>query len=212
MSRSSGEEKDVRLSLTWELTRPALPLPGTNVSPGVYNQELLHKVVPDEQLAPFIAFARAHPAVPPDPQLIHARHALTSCTLADMLVLCSIGLVHKDLTEDHFPLKPERFTTDGLEVAVTNAAMDASEIEAEVDRFGYRQAVLEELFAFIIRCWNGRGRIVARGSSWARADGCRFVPVLREDRLTLEEIELRPRRLDKGEHLLIASKALGRKL
>jgi hypothetical protein len=40
------------------------PLPGTNVSPGVYHQELLRRVMPDEMVAPIIAFARKHPAVP----------------------------------------------------------------------------------------------------------------------------------------------------
>lgn len=44
------------------------PLPGTDISPGVYHRELLKQVMPDDQYNPIIEFARRHPAVPLRPQ------------------------------------------------------------------------------------------------------------------------------------------------
>ncbi len=104
-------------------------------------------------------------------------------TLADMITAGGYGWVDSDITEKHFPVKPERFTTSGLEIIHFNKWMTTAQVEAELDKRGIRPATIEELLAYGAENPEEQRKhfIIALGSSWVLPDGGRDVPYLFED-------------------------------
>ncbi len=103
-------------------------------------------------------------------------------TLAEMIADCKFHYVNTDITEANFPFAgPVADVSDMLTVSQKDLGgknMTTAEIEAAIDRKGYRRATLAELLAWAVAKWNGKDLVVALGSSWVNPDGLRLVPYL----------------------------------
>jgi hypothetical protein len=105
-------------------------------------------------------------------------------TLAEMVKACGLDSrnVNSDITEEHFPVSPELFTSEGSKVFHFGRAMTTAQVEAAIRAEGYEPDPIEKLLAY------GQDHpdeqrlypIVALGSSWVDRYGDRGVPCLYE--------------------------------
>lgn len=105
-------------------------------------------------------------------------------TLADMVAAGRISRVSRSITEKNFPVKPERFTTEGVDLVHYDHLMSTKDVLADLDRRGFRPATIEELLAYAEQSWHGEDWVFALGSSWIGAVDARrhsFFPYLYED-------------------------------
>ncbi len=106
-------------------------------------------------------------------------------SLAAMIADGKFRYFNPNITEANFPLAgPIAGVADMLTLTQKDLAgqnMTTAQIEAAIDRKGYRPATLAEKLAYAKEKWNGRDLVVALGSSWVFPDGLRGVPCLYED-------------------------------
>ncbi|MEK7546087.1 MAG: hypothetical protein AAB554_03345 [Patescibacteria group bacterium] len=109
-----------------------------------------------------------------------------SLTLAAMIAACRFTRPpNPDINERNFPLtgSPVADVADMLTVSQKDLGgqnMTTSEIEAAIDRKGFRPATLAEQLVYAKEKWNGKDWIAALGSSWVGPGGFRGVPYLFE--------------------------------
>ena len=104
--------------------------------------------------------------------------------LKSMIRACGFIYVNPDITEEHCPMTgPSAAITEMRLVSQKDLGVDSArtdEIEAAIDRFGFRSATLAEQLVWAPVCWNGTDLVVVLGSSWV--DGARRgVPYLYAD-------------------------------
>ncbi len=102
--------------------------------------------------------------------------------LAQMIAACRFRYVNDNITEVNFPLSgPVADVENMLTVSQKDLGdqnMTTIEIEATIDRKGFRRATLAEQLVYAASKWNGRDLVVALGSSWVCPGGGRRVPFL----------------------------------
>lgn len=103
-----------------------------------------------------------------------------SIKLADMVAAGRYDWVSLDANEKNFTVKPERFTTEGVEIVDFGRRITTKAILAELERNHLRPATIEELLAYGAAHPDEQLKhpIVALGSSWTNRYGHPCVPVL----------------------------------
>jgi hypothetical protein len=100
-------------------------------------------------------------------------------TLGQMIDACHFVRVGYYINTTNFPITgPVAVVADMLPLVKKDLGGRNFEIEAVIDRKGYRGASLVELLAYAKTRWNGRYLVVAPGSSWVDPDGFRRFPYL----------------------------------
>ena len=106
--------------------------------------------------------------------------------LKQLIKACGFVFVDPDITEEHFPMTgpvaavEEMFLVSQKDLSGSNMRTD--EIEAAIDRLGFRSVTLAEQLVWAPVCWNGTDMVVALGSSWVYDGMLRRVPYLCEGR------------------------------
>jgi hypothetical protein len=97
-------------------------------------------------------------------------------TLAEMIAACKFDCsIDPRIDEVAFPVKPERFTTDGLYLLANDMAMWTVDLLAELDKCRVKAATIEQLLAYGAKNPDEQRRypIVGLGSFWVnRANQC----------------------------------------
>ena len=116
-----------------------------------------------------------------EPELCKKIAKLFARDLQSMIRACGFVYVDPDITEEHFPVTgpsaavAKMFLASQKDLGGTNMRTD--EIEAAIDRLGFRSATLAEQLVWAPESWNGTDLVVALGSSFARG-ASRLVPCL----------------------------------
>lgn len=102
-------------------------------------------------------------------------------TLADMLKAGRYDRVSLNITEEHFPVNPAIFTTEGSKLFHFNRCMNTAQIEAAIRSEHYEPDPIEKLLAYGAKNpeEQRKGLIVALlRSSWVYQEGDRWVSYL----------------------------------
>ncbi len=105
-------------------------------------------------------------------------------TFDQMLAACRFQYVNPNINERNFPIAGPVADVEDMEALswrdLGSEGNTTSEIEVAIERGVYRRATFAEQIVYARRKWNGRGLIVALGSSWVRPGVNRNVPCLYE--------------------------------
>lgn len=109
---------------------------------------------------------------------VHAGPAVRN--LADMVAAGHYDRANPEVNERNFTVKPERFTTEGVQAISLGRTMSTAEVLAELDRRGVRSATVEQLLAYGAEHPDEqlKNPIVALGSSLLSPFGYILAPVL----------------------------------
>lgn len=101
-------------------------------------------------------------------------------SLPDMIKAGNYGYANEDITDKNFPTQGKGAVDLEIVLVYFGKDMDSNDVLSELDKLGFRAAILPELLAFgethpeVQREFP----IIALGSFWADRDGNRFVPCL----------------------------------
>jgi hypothetical protein len=100
-------------------------------------------------------------------------------TLSQLVKAGKFDYINSDINSENFPDMGE--LRGKLELFTMDKSMNTSEIEAEMTKRGLAPANLHELLTYSKNDWDGRGTVVALGSSWLSGHSNRSFPCLYED-------------------------------